>query len=291
MSVSPMSTKNLKTPPLVLTPFYTLPDVDVFRFKGLGSAPELVVSSTKGILNKLDTVAIQTYESALDVVKYYKSEFNRDSFDNKHAHVNIIIGYEEAPGSPLNNAFWNNDDKTLYFGDGDGKLLTPLGTARDVVAHEFGHAVISSEVKLDYTGESGGIHESVSDIFATGVDYNLQIGEDVFTPDIKGDAIRDLEHLSFPTVDDVKKSSYFGEPHAMSEPLSNAAVLASKSVGLDKIRNIWYTAITDNLKNHSGYSGFRDATEAAALKLYGAETRQSVADAFKAVGILGTKGA
>ena len=279
---APISTP-ISTPKL--TEFYKIPSIDVYRFKGLGTTPELVVSSTQGVLNRKDTVAIKTYEAAMDVIKYYKNDYNRDSFDNANGTVRIIVGYEDSPGLPLNNAYWNTEDKTLYFGDGDGKLFSPLGTARDVMAHEFGHAVIDNEVKLTYRGQSGGIHESVSDVWATGVDGNLKIGEDVFTPDVPNDALRDLDNLHWNTVSDIKNTSYWDEPHAMGEPLSHAAVLASQSLGLDKVRKIWYTAITEDLKDHSGFTGFRQATEGAALRMYGTDARQSVRDAFKAVGI------
>jgi len=268
----------------------TIPDINIFRYTGLETAPELTISNSKGILtvkDKLDTTALQTYNAALDVLKYYKDTFNRDSYDNQGAPVNIIVGFRQSDNLPMNNAFWNNEDKTLYFGDGDGKLFSPLGTALDVMAHEFGHAIIDSEVKLEYKGQSGGIHESVSDIFATGVDGNLKIGEDIFTPKVDGDSLRDLEHLHWTTKQSLPKlgEDNYNEPHIMSEPLSTAAVLASKYVGLDKIRKIWYTAISEDLKTHSGYTGFRQATESAALRIYGPEARQSIVDAWKAVGI------
>jgi Zn-dependent metalloprotease len=272
------------------TPFLTklqnLPEIEVYRHVGLGKAPELVISSTKGVLNTKDSVAITTYNAALDTIRYYQGEFGRNSYDNKGGKVKLVVGYSESDGAPMNNAFWNGDDKTMYFGDGDGKLFSPLGTARDIVAHEFGHAIISSEVKLGYSGQSGGIHESVSDVWATGIDGNLLIGEDSFTPHVPGDGLRDLENPHWKHVKDLPQDPpYKGEPHVMSEPLSYAAVLASKSVGLDKVRKIWYTAIVENLKDHSGFAGFRQATEGAALKLYGPEARQSIEDAWKAVGI------
>lgn len=266
-------------------PTINLPPVDVYRWKGLGSQPELIVSSIKGVVKGGDTVATQTYNAAIEVVRYYKQVYNRNSYDNKGATVNIIVGYEEAPGLPLNNAFWDTTTKTMYFGDGDGKLFSPLGTSRDVIAHEFAHAIISSEVDLDYSGQSGGIHESVSDILATGVDNNFKIGEDVFTPDIPGDGLRDLENLRWKTVDSIKGTEYWGEPHAMGEPLSHAAMLAAKTLGIDKVRTIWYTAISDRLGDHSGYNGFKQATLGAALALYGADAKQSMLNAYKAAGI------
>ena len=265
------------------------PIIDIFRYDPVTKSQDLVISSMDGFSrDKIkDTVALQTYDAARSVVDYFKSSFHRDSFDGKNAPVKIVIGYREEPSVPLSNAFWSQEDKTIYFGDGDGRVITPLGTAPDVMAHEFTHAVIDSVLLLKYRGEQGGIHESVSDVLATGVDGNLTIGESIFTPDLKGDSIRDLADLPLKTKNDLPKYSgtIEGEPHMMSEPLSTAAFLASKVLGIEKIRQIWYTAVTQGLKDNAGFEGLRSATEGAALSLYGTKARQSIADAWKAVGI------
>lgn len=262
-----------------------LPHIEVFRYNAGTNTRELVVSSREGVLDTSDTVAIQTYNAALDVIRYYKNTYNRSSYDNKNSDVKIVVGYTESTNLPLNNAFWNTEDKTMYFGDGDGNLFSPLGTAYDVVAHEFAHAIIENEVPLVYNGQSGGIHESVADILSTGVDNNLTIAESVFTPKIKNDSLRDLGNLTHKTAPFLQRAGkWANEPHLMSEPLSHAAVLASQFVGLDVIRKIWYTATVDYLKPHSGFTGFRQATLSAA-SLYGPEVRQSILDAWKAVEI------
>lgn len=57
------------------------------------------------------------------------------------------------------NAFWNGRD--MYYGDGRS-FFYPL-VSNDVVAHELGHGVTSSNSNLIYRGESGGINEAFSD--------------------------------------------------------------------------------------------------------------------------------
>ena len=246
------------------------------RYNPKSYSPEPVTAFDK------DPVARKTLEATTKVVDYFKTTYGRDSWDGRGAEVRVVVGVEE------NNAYWRNENKTLYFGDGDGVMFSPLGTAVDVVAHEFMHAVIDSEVKLDYDGESGGIHESFSDILATGLDGNLQIGETVFTPGIKGDAIRALDHLSYTHVSQLPKPNelYYNEPHLWSEPLSHAAFLASREIGLDKVRNVWYTAVNEHLKDNAGFLGARQATISAAKSMYGETEVAALSQAWDAVGIL-----
>jgi len=269
----------------VLVATTTTPKIEVFRYNPATKGRDLVIDSLKPLDTK-DTVALQTYKAAQDTLKYYKDTFNRNSFDNKGATVNVVIGYEEVAGTPLNNAYWDQHDKTMYFGNGDGTMFTPLGAAPDVFAHEFTHAVINSEVRLDYVGQEGGIQESYADILATGVDNNTQIGESVFTPSIPGDAIRDLPNLRYNHVKFLPTGE--GEPHTMGEPLSTAAMRAADTIGIDKVRHIWYDSVIKGLKNHSGFDGARDATIKSAKLLYGETTSLSVQQAWDAVGILGT---
>lgn len=260
-----------------------LPRVDIYRFNPATRGRDLVISSSNPVPTA-DVVASDAYKAAMLTVKYFKEQFNRDSFDNKGATVNVVVGYEESPGRPLNNAFWNTDDKTMYFGDGDGIMFTPLGAAPDVFTHEFTHAIVDNEVRLNYAGQQGGIHESLADILATGVDNNLQIGESVFTPNIPGDSLRDLNNLKYKNTSQLRPGEQ--EPHIMGEPLSTAAFRASEVIGLDKVRAIWYHSLVNGLKNHSGFNGIREATIGSAMVLYGDAVKTSVQQAWDSVGIL-----
>ena len=58
----------------------------------------------------------------------------------------------------------------MTYGDGDGTQLRPL-VAIDVAGHEMSHGVTSRTAKLVYSGESGGLNESTSDIFGTAVEF------------------------------------------------------------------------------------------------------------------------
>lgn len=246
-----------------------------------------VVAQRSAGAESADAVVRDAYENGERVLEYVRREFGRDGVDAKGGALKLRT-HAPDPTSNMpnsNNAFWFNDERRIWLGDGDGSSFSPLGGAADVIAHEFFHGVIDSEVQLRYLGQEGALHESFADVLATGVDGNWQIGEDVFTPGTAGDALRDLSRLTytdwrtFPSGDD--------EVHAMSEVPSHAAYLVGQAIGAAELRRVWYTAVTDHLRSGAGFAGARDATIAAARVLYGARSTetQAVIDAWDAVGI------
>lgn len=234
-----------------------------------------------------DPVVREALENGRRVLEYVRHEFGRVGFDGRGTVLKLRVhAPDPTTGEPrANNAFWFNDEQRIWLGDGDGEWFRPLGGAADVVAHEFFHGVIDSEVELRYVGQEGALHESFADVLSTGIDGNWQIGEDVYTPGTAGDALRDLSSLTytdwrtFPAGED--------EVHAMSEVPSHAAYLIGRSIGASELRRVWYAALTDHLRNGAGFAGARDATIAAARTLYGARSTQAqaVIDAWTAVGI------
>ncbi len=64
-------------------------------------------------------------------------------------------------GTGYNNAFW--DGARMAYGDGDGVQFSPL-VSLDVVGHEMTHGVTQYTAGLVYSGESGALNESFSDI-------------------------------------------------------------------------------------------------------------------------------
>lgn len=234
-----------------------------------------------------DPTVRQAAETARRVLDYLRREFGRESFDGRGTVLKLRVHAPDPyTGEPnANNAYWFNDEQRIWLGDGDGEYFSPLGGADDVVAHELFHGVVDHEVQLRYSGQEGALHESFADVLASGIDGNWQIGEDVFTPAVPGDALRDLSKLNhtdwrrFPAGED--------EVHAMSEVPSHAAYLAGRAIGAAELRRVWYAALTDHMKNGAGFAGARDATIAAARVLYGAKDSrtQAVVDAWEAVGI------
>lgn len=135
-----------------------------------------------------DTPLDNAHDFAGTVYNYYMTEHGRDSYDGAGATIVSTVHY----GNNYNNAFWNGVQ--MVYGDGDGVAFSPLSNSLDVVAHELTHAVTDRESNLIYQNESGALNESLSDIFGVLIDVaDWQIGEDVYTPAVGGDALRYMD--------------------------------------------------------------------------------------------------
>ena len=95
---------------------------------------------------------------------YYYLTFGRNSYDNAGGKLLSYVHYSHN----YVNAFW--DGTCMTYGDGDGVTYLPL-TPIEVVAHELTHGVTEHSAGLIYSGESGALNESFSDIFGTVVDF------------------------------------------------------------------------------------------------------------------------
>src|SRR5438045_1918371 len=91
----------------------------------------------------------------------------------------------------------------MVCGDGDGALFNRFTIALDVIAHELTHGVTQTEAQLEYRGQSGALNESMSDVFGslvkqwagnqTARQADWLIGAGLFTPTVKGAAIRSMK--------------------------------------------------------------------------------------------------
>jgi Zn-dependent metalloprotease len=142
----------------------------------------------------------------------YSTLFNRDSFDNAGAKLISSVHYS----TNYVNAYWNSSQ--MVYGDGDGSTAINLSWSMDVTAHELTHAVTERTAGLNYSGESGGLNESMSDVFGNvcesfrvggaalpidgtyadpwrgNIAYKTwYVGEDIWTPSTAGDALRYMD--------------------------------------------------------------------------------------------------
>ncbi|MET0405304.1 MAG: M4 family metallopeptidase [Cystobacter sp.] len=237
----------------------------------------------------------------------YRSVFRRDSYDGRGAALISTVHY----GDQYANAFWNGIQ--LVYGDGDGTLVAPLGTDLDVTVHELSHGLTNSESGLVYTGESGALNESLSDIFAGvctswlrqwAVDPEVfQVGEDIWTPATPGDALR---YMDDPARDGVSLDfygDYLGDADVHdSSGISNLVfALLSKggthprgkttvvvpAIGPEKAGHIFYKASTDFFTSNTTFAQAKTYTLQAAEALHGVGSSEAaaVAAAWQAVGI------
>ena len=154
-----------------------------------------------------DLVAKAAHDNAGKVYDYYNTIFGRDSINGAGMPLISTVHFDVD----YNNAFWNGEQ--MVYGDGDGEIFSPLSQSMDVVAHELTHGVTEFTAGLVYEDESGALNESYSDVMGVFADafarnttaVNWQLGEEVYTPSIAGDALRDM-----------------ADPHKGSDPFTGA---------------------------------------------------------------------
>lgn len=271
-----------------------------------------------------DTTAQAAYNYAGNVYDYYKNVLGRDSYDNAGATIISSVHYS----SSYNNAFWNGSQ--MVYGDGDGTTFIPLAKALDVDAHELTHAVTERTAALAYSNESGALNEATSDIMGNSCEAysknagtpntnTWKVGEDIYTPNTAGDALR---YMNNPTQDGSSKDWYpsrytgtsdNGGVHSNSgianlayylmvmggtHPRSMSSVVvpalsATSSTSLDMAQRIWYRALTVYMTSSTNFQAARNATAQAAADLYGGTAGaayNSVQKAWDCVGAPGGTG-
>lgn len=166
-----------------------------------------------------DAAAIGAYDGTGITYDYYKTIFNRDSYDNAGAGLvsSVHARFSDGFGCDESNAAWIDAPlDQMAYGDGDGITFGNLANGLDVTAHELTHGVCSRTANLDYERESGALNEATSDILgraaafwsgqgnpATRTDWTL--GADVYTPGKPGDALR---YMYDPAEDGYSKDHY-----------------------------------------------------------------------------------
>lgn len=239
----------------------------------------------------------------------YKLFWNRDSVDGAGAQLVSTVSY----GTTYCNAYWSSADHQMVYGDGDGVTCKSLARSIDVVGHEIAHGVTQFDSNLTYSGESGGINESMSDIFGAfaeaykdgGSTGTLVVDGSTFLLGelVKAPFIRDLCNPSldgtsadywYPGVGNLEVHSGSGPANLMfcllvkggSHPKGKSSVLVP-AIGMDKAIRLAYYANANELTASSGYAAYRTAMLDAAEALYGLASpeRAAVDKAFAAVGV------
>ncbi|CAN5117062.1 M4 family metallopeptidase [soil metagenome] len=250
---------------------------------------------------------------------YYKNVHLRNGIANDGKGALSKVHY----GRNYVNAFWSDACFCMSFGDGDGTTYAPL-VDLDVAGHEMTHGVTSRSANLAYSGESGGLNESTSDIFGTMVEFyannasdvgDYLIGEKLFINYPAGN--KGLRYMYHPSLEGAGRSvdcysSTVGslDVHFSSGPSNHFFYLLAEGsgaksfngvdhtsptcngstvtgIGRAAAEKIWYRALTVNMTSNTNYAGARAATLTAATYLYGAGSVQynAVAAAWSAVSV------
>lgn len=191
-------------------------------------------------------------------------------------------------------------------------------------AHEISHALTRYTANLICVGESGGLNEATSDIFASMVEFHANnpldppdyiIGENVVLPEkfpnggmrFMFDPSKDGKSMSCWTSSanqsDVHHVSGIGNHffYLLAEGSSPAAPLPASptcnastvtGIGREKAAKIWFRALTVYMLSYSDYAHARIATTKAARDLFGAGSIEvsAVRKAWDAVNVAEIKG-
>ncbi|MFK4223300.1 M4 family metallopeptidase [Streptomyces sp. NPDC019890] len=245
---------------------------------------------------------------------YYKNVYGRSGIRGDGVGAYSRVHY----GNAYVNAFWQDSCFCMTYGDGSGNAK-PL-TSIDVAGHEMTHGVTAATAKLVYSGESGGLNEATSDIFASAVEFyannatdkgDYLIGEKI---DINGDGTP-LRYQDKPSKDGASKDAWYSgigniDVHYSSGPANHWFYLASEGsgpktingvnydsptsdglpvtgIGRDKAALIWYKALTTKFNSTTNYAAARTGTIAVATELYGATSAEvkSVTDAWAGINV------
>jgi Zn-dependent metalloprotease len=215
------------------------------------------VARTEGQAPVADNAVNQAYDGFGATYSFYWDEFQRDSLDGQGLPLIGAIHY----GSRYNNAFWDGD-RAMWFGDGDGRILTETTAGIDVIGHEMTHGVTQHEANFPYSGQSGALNESVSDVFgimvkqrALGQDVAASdwlIGAEIVGPLLKP-ALRSMKDPGHANPHDTQVADmdhYLpnGDVHENSGIPNRAFYLVATQLGgnaWDKAGPIWYETLCD----------------------------------------------
>lgn len=267
-----------------------------------------------GQASNLETAGADAAYGAGLTWDYYKNVHGRSGIRGDGVGAYSRVHY----GNNYINAFWQDSCFCMTYGDGAGNAK-PL-TSIDVAAHEMTHGVTAATAKLVYSGESGGLNEATSDIFAAAVEFHANnaqdkgdylVGEKI---DINGDGTP-LRYMDKPSKDGASKDAWYSgiggiDVHYSSGPANHWFYLLSEGsgaktvndvnydsptsdglpvtgIGREKAALIWYKALTTKFNSTTNYAAARTGTLAVATELYGATSAEvkSVTDAWAGINV------
>ena len=250
-----------------------------------------------------DPTIKRAYVEEESVAQFYWKIFKRDSIDGNHMTLISSVHF----GVNYNNAFWNGAQMT--YGDGDGKVFLDFTLGDDVIGHELTHGVTQHSLALVYSGEAGGLNESMSDVFGsmfrqweksqTVATADWLIGHDIMGPVsiAKGYAcLRDMAAPKAVHALAAQPDHYYPgignlDPHYSSGVPNLAFTNAAKAIGghsWEKAGQIWYKALTGfGPSPNMTMSQFASRTRALSTSMYPAEpaVHTAVHNAWTGVGL------
>lgn len=254
------------------------------------------------------TAAVNAMWGLTNTYDTLKNVFNWLSLDGHNTATYIAAHVNTA----YDNAYYSDTCRCMFIGDGSS--FNSLG-AIDVIGHEMGHGVTAATSNLTYSGESGGLNESSSDINGEAVEAYARGGgkgdgiplagndwvmgkeisksgtplrwmyrpsKDGSSPDAWSNSIKrlDVHYSSGPN----NRMFYFLAQGSSADKAGDyyskylvKAPAAMTGIGLDKAFRIWFKANTTKFTSSTNYADARAKMIEAATELYGKASREAIA--------------
>ena len=255
-----------------------------------------------------DIAVNEAYEYSGKTYDFYSKVLNRNSVDDHGLTLKSTVHFDQD----YDNAFWNGQQ--MIYGDGDGQSFQRFTICLDVIGHELTHGVTQNEAQLVYSGQTGALNESVSDVFGslvkqwsqnqTAAEADWLIGAGLFTAAVNGQALRSMANpgtaYDDPTIGKDPQPTHMdqyvnttednGGVHINSGIPNRAFYLAATSIGgnaWEKAGLIWYRTLVGNLSPTAAFLDMANATTSVAGSLFGLNgpEQNAVRDAWTTVGI------
>lgn len=255
------------------------------------------------------TAAVNALWGLMNTYDTLKNVLGWSSLDGNNTATYIAAHVNTA----YDNAYYSDTCKCMFIGDG-GTSFNSLG-AIDVIGHEMGHGVTAATSNLTYSGESGGLNESSSDINGEMVEAYARAGgtgsvipasgndwmtgkeiskngqplrwlykpsKDGRSPDAWSSTIKNLDvHLSSGPNNRMfyflaQGSNASSSSDYYSQYLTKSPA-AMTGIGSDKAFRIWFKANTTKFTASTNYADARTKVKAAAEELYGVGSKEAIA--------------
>ncbi len=253
------------------------------------------------------TAAVNALWGLMNTYDMLKNTLGWQSLDGNNTATYIAAHVNTA----YDNAYYDDTCRCMYIGDGSS--FYSLGSI-DVIGHEMGHGVTAATSNLTYSGESGGLNESSSDINGEMVEAYARNGGTGTVIPAGNDWVmgREISKTGTPLRYLYKPSKDGSSPNAWSSTVGNLDVhyssgpnnrmfyflsqgsnssstsdyyssyltkapLAMTGIGNDKAYRIWFRAATTKFTASTNYADARAKVLAAAQELYGVGSKEATA--------------
>lgn len=254
------------------------------------------------------TAAVNAMWGLMNTYDALKNVLGWQSLDGHNTATYIAVHVNTA----YDNAYYSDTCACMFIGDGSS--FTSLGSI-DVIGHEMGHGVTAATSDLVYSGESGGLNESSSDIGGEVVEAYARAGgkgeaipaggndwmlgteisrdgiplrwmyrpsKDGSSPDAWSTSLRrlDVHYSSGPN----NRMFYFLSQGSKADKDGDyyskylvKAPAAMTGIGTDKAFRIWFKANTTKFTSSTNYAQAREKMVEAAQELYGVASAEAIA--------------